>query len=589
MIGFLKVLLPSQPESILSLFSFQSSQPPVDPTNRTLGNETGVEPLNCDRSKLQRLTACHQVKPIGVQDKSVPIQTFWGELLGGGGGISATETSEDCLYLNVWAPLRYDGTPYPPGTLGVLFFIHGGEFQYDSAFNNLYEGTSLAFKTMGIVVTFNYRLGPFGFLYDTEMQRAPEEVPGNVGLRDAAKALEWVHHNIEQFGGIQDYVTLYGAGAAVQYLMTSPLVPKSYYKRAILSSGVLGSQLSYQSPEIAKRNARQLSTEVEGPSWGDHVKFEALQRSSAESILTFARNLLNESSTMDGKSMFLPTTDSKFFPLNPKSALEKMAQESGPAKPVLIGFNQAEGSYTLAEYEMVPDGSYPMDALSDAQFTAGVQKIAPETHTPEVLAAVKEQYLMAEVGDLVIFITDYWYKCDILNTIDALEKSANRRVFKYRFDAFLDVARKAYPYFAAGHAMDRLMIWGRPSVNPSLSSTEERGLSHAMAQLGLNFASESWDQIESPKGSILSLQKHSYFGHVNNLKVVEIPDNKCHFIHCLPDLRDWYSLGSMTDESCRKYVEAEPQTGAAAAPSASITLTLIGVIFVTWMQHAEGE
>jgi carboxylesterase type B len=86
-----------------------------------------------------------------------------------------------------------------------------------------------------ILVTFNYRLGPLGFLNTNS-----REAPGNVGLKDQILALKWVRDNIQAFGGDPNEVTIAGqsAGAAsVHYLMLSPL-GKGLFKRAIAQSGV---------------------------------------------------------------------------------------------------------------------------------------------------------------------------------------------------------------------------------------------------------------------------------------------------------------------------------------------------------------
>ena len=92
------------------------------------------------------------------------VNTLWSEFVGGPGGISATEMSEDCLTLNVWAPIQEDGNVYPPGSLPVMVFIHGGGFVVGSANTNLYEGTTLSWAANATLVTLNYRLGAFGFL-----------------------------------------------------------------------------------------------------------------------------------------------------------------------------------------------------------------------------------------------------------------------------------------------------------------------------------------------------------------------------------------------------------------------------------------
>jgi len=135
--------------------------------------------------------------------------------------------------------------------------------------------------------------------------------------------------------------------------------------------------------------------------------------------------------------------------------------------------------------------------------------------------------------------------------------------------------------------LDMLMIWGRPFMNESLYdilySKWERGLSSAYMHMGLDFALEeeaSWARISSPKGSIISIDKTESY-RPSYKKVVKIPKNKCHFIHCLPPLQEYYKNGNLPDETCRKYMNTpteEPETAAATAPLASIALTLTAIL-----------
>ncbi|XP_014477483.1 PREDICTED: venom carboxylesterase-6-like [Dinoponera quadriceps] len=128
----------------------------------------------------------------------------------------STTGSDDCLYLNIYVPMKEKTAPRT--LMPVIFWIHGGCFQFGS-------GSDI---TMGhlmdhdiIFVTFNYRLGPLGFLSTED-----EVVPGNMGLKDQSMALHWVSDNIEWFGGDPQKVTLIGtsAGAAsVHYHYLSPM------------------------------------------------------------------------------------------------------------------------------------------------------------------------------------------------------------------------------------------------------------------------------------------------------------------------------------------------------------------------------
>ena len=88
--------------------------------------------------------------------------------------------SEDCLVLNIWSPKSHNSSDLKP----VMFWIHGGGFNGGTSFS--FNGSALATHDV-VIVTVNYRLGPFGFLYG-----ADETAPGNVGLYDQNFALKWV-------------------------------------------------------------------------------------------------------------------------------------------------------------------------------------------------------------------------------------------------------------------------------------------------------------------------------------------------------------------------------------------------------------
>lgn len=147
--------------------------------------------------------------------------------------MTAGPVSEDCLYLNVWAPAD-SGTKRP-----VLVWIHGGAFTSGSGAVPIYNGAALAKKGI-IVVTLNYRLGVYGFLAHSDL--SAEVTPhssGNYGLLDQIAALQWVRDNIAAFGGDPDQVTVAGqsAGAAsVHALLASPLA-RGLFHQAIAQSG----------------------------------------------------------------------------------------------------------------------------------------------------------------------------------------------------------------------------------------------------------------------------------------------------------------------------------------------------------------
>lgn len=141
---------------------------------------------------------------------------------------------DDCLVVNVWTPEGARVDDARP----VLAFVHGGGNVFGSsseappASDPAYDGTVIAAEQGVVVVTFNYRLGPFGFA-------ALEGVPGNLGLRDQQAALRWVQEHIADFGGDPTHVLLFGesgGGQDVCALMASPR-SAGLFSFAIVQSG----------------------------------------------------------------------------------------------------------------------------------------------------------------------------------------------------------------------------------------------------------------------------------------------------------------------------------------------------------------
>jgi para-nitrobenzyl esterase len=145
-----------------------------------------------------------------------------------------TPPDEDCLYLNVWAP-----EPPAASQLPVMVWIHGGGFVNGGSSPAVYDGS--AFARRGVVfVSFNYRLGRFGFFAHPALSKESPGAPvGNYGYLDQIAALQWVQKNVAAFGGDPKNVTLFGesaGGGSVNTLMVSPLA-KGLFHKAICESG----------------------------------------------------------------------------------------------------------------------------------------------------------------------------------------------------------------------------------------------------------------------------------------------------------------------------------------------------------------
>jgi para-nitrobenzyl esterase len=128
--------------------------------------------------------------------------------------------SEDCLYLNVWRPVSAKTEKLP-----VMVWIHGGGYTMGAASQPLYDGESLA-RNGVILVSINYRLGPFGFMAHPALSKESSRgVSGNYGILDQIESLRWVKRNIAAFGGDPQRVMIFGesaGGGSVLCLMVSP-------------------------------------------------------------------------------------------------------------------------------------------------------------------------------------------------------------------------------------------------------------------------------------------------------------------------------------------------------------------------------
>jgi para-nitrobenzyl esterase len=235
--------------------------------------------------------------------------------------------SEDCLYLNVW-------TPAPPAEghlLPVMVWIYGGGFAAGASSEPRQDGENLARKGV-VAVSFNYRLGVFGFLTHPEMAKeSGHDSAGNYGLLDQVAALEWVHRNIAAFGGDPANVTIFGESAgsfSVSALMASPL-SQGLFERAIGESGAFfGTTLGLKTDAQAEE--------------GD-VKFaESLGAKTIEALRAIPADDLLKASLKQGMIRFSPVIDGYFLP---EDAASIFAAGKQSHVPLLAGWNRDEGTY----------------------------------------------------------------------------------------------------------------------------------------------------------------------------------------------------------------------------------------------------
>ncbi|WP_329742143.1 carboxylesterase/lipase family protein [Dyella sp. A6] len=149
------------------------------------------------------------------------------------------KTAENCLYANVWRPA---GDVH--GKLPVMVWIYGGGFMNGGSSPPTYTGADLAKKGI-VVVSFNYRVGRFGFFGFPQLEKeeaASGEPRVNFGLMDQVAALKWIKHNVAAFGGNPNDITVVGqsaGGMSVNVLLTSP-ESRGLFEKAVIWSGSNG-------------------------------------------------------------------------------------------------------------------------------------------------------------------------------------------------------------------------------------------------------------------------------------------------------------------------------------------------------------
>ncbi|XP_015586106.1 cholinesterase 1 isoform X2 [Cephus cinctus] len=161
--------------------------------------------------------------------------------------------SEDCLYLNVYTPKTYF-YDLNRNLKPVMIWIYGGSFKSGYSNSSLY-GPDFIIEQGIVLVTFNYRLGPLGFLSLNH-----PAATGNAGLKDQNLVLKWVRRNIAKFGGDPDNVTLFGqsaGGAAVEYHMVSDMSQGLFHRTISMSASILSSW-AFHSPTHATKRAFKL-------------------------------------------------------------------------------------------------------------------------------------------------------------------------------------------------------------------------------------------------------------------------------------------------------------------------------------------
>jgi len=299
-----------------------------------------------------------------------------------------TQSSEDCLSLNVWKPEARGGENVFP----VIVYIHGGDFSTGSGAAPVYDAHFLSLEGRVVVVTVNYRLGAFGYLSIFDDYG---DAVGNFGFRDQQMALRWVKNNIANFKGDPNRITLMGNGAGCLSVVSH---------MASHSSNELFRSVILEGCPLAMPYRTEAEARLQSQAFADHIgckindlscyrhksKNDVLQAQLSVQPHSFSNNSLTQMYPWG------PTIDDEMISSHPLDVFKDLSRFK--MKPAIIGLTQNEGRYFKNKYF---PGSVSLDS-----YRRFVKNTSGQNANTQQLSASSD--LSDELAD---FITDFVFQC----------------------------------------------------------------------------------------------------------------------------------------------------------------------------------
>ncbi len=371
-------------------------------------------------------------------------------------GRMLANSSEDCLFLNVWT------ADWPPQSRKpVMLWLHGGGNYAGTASGANFDGESLARRGV-VLVTVNYRLTVFGFFAHPELTReSAHHASGNYGLMDQVAALQWVHDNIAQFGGDSANVTVFGQSAGAvdaNVLMTSPLT-KGLFHRVIAESGTvtrnpdaatlsmtaLGAVMKVKSNPVSYSDAPALfEAESQGAEFGSLQHLRSMSTADLLKLVAGPQMSIGPANGIVVDGWVLPKPPAQVFATGQEHRV-----------PLLIGNNSRERTPPPVAVE---DLRRAMQAM--------YEELGPT-------ASLIYNDRAAE------WVVDTMYRCPVVQQL--LWHAPNAASFEYEFDR----AAPGREAIGAVHGTEVAYVFG--ALNPGYADAD-RAISSAMQQYWTNFA-----------------------------------------------------------------------------------------------------
>ncbi|WP_232314723.1 carboxylesterase/lipase family protein [Sphingopyxis sp. QXT-31] len=360
---------------------------------------------------------------------------------------STQPMSEDCLFLNVWRPAKARKLP-------VMVYIHGGAFVAGSAASPTIDGANLARRGV-VVVNFNYRLGRFGFFAHPALSaKAGGKPDANFAFLDMIAALQWVRANADAFGGDPGNVTIFGesaGGAAVDFLMASPLAHGLFHKAIVMSGANREpyAQLSTDRPaRISAEKASIAFAAKAGLANPDAAALRALSADAVQGQLAFW--------DLQADRFTGPVIDGKSVLADP---VERFVAGAVPKIPFLIGTTGAE----LSEETFAPVMIDYLKSQNDAAALAELTKV---------------------YGDpLPAKLVDHYYFTEAARGFARMMQAHGAPAWLYVFDHVAESDRAKRK--GAAHTSELAYLFGNL---PAAAGASDRAASKLMGDYWTNFA-----------------------------------------------------------------------------------------------------
>ncbi len=324
---------------------------------------------------------------------------------------------EDCLFLNIWTP-GIDAARRP-----VMVWIHGGAFIIGAGSQKTYQENTLVPRGDIVLVSINYRLGALGFMNLKEITGGKIPATGCEGLLDQIAAIEWVHDNIETFGGNPDNITVFGesaGGMSIGCLMGMPAAGGKFQK-GILESGAANTVSSLEESVAA---AKQF-LDILGLGGND---IDALRSLTVEQLLSTQQKLGDIMRAKDNRiTPFQPVVDGAAIPEIPIEAIKK---GSASGIKTLAGTN-------LEEVKLFTIMDPAVQNMDEAGMAKRLEGLIPPQHVSSVIAAYRKGRGKRGEGtsptDILTAIqTDLMFRMPALRLVEAQCKN-NQPAYNYLF------------------------------------------------------------------------------------------------------------------------------------------------------------